>query len=242
VSGQPRTLPRPVAGVPVVPAPHRPRRLLVLAIVLTVLAGAAGWVVGFTGVLGVRAVSVTGLKTLPTGQITDAAGLRQGEPLARVDVAAVADRVGRLPGVARVAVTRSWPSTVRIAVTERFGVAVVTVAGRPWLVDATGVRFQQLSAVPAGLPRLAVRDAGPGDPATAAALAALTALTPPVRAALRVVTAQTPDSVTLTLSGGRTVLWGGAADSPAKATVLAALLGRSGTVYDVSTPSVVTVR
>jgi cell division protein FtsQ len=48
--------------------------------------------------------------------------------------------------------------------------------------------------------------------------------------------------VTLTLRDGRTVLWGGADESAAKARVLTALLGRSGTVYDVSTPSVVTVR
>ncbi|MEN3361288.1 MAG: cell division protein FtsQ [Mycobacteriales bacterium] len=222
--------------------PRTPRRLLVLAVALTLLAGAAGWIVGFTGVFGVRTVTVTGLRTLPAGQITTAAGIRQGQPLARLDVAAVADRVGGIPGVARVAVTRSWPSTVRIAVTERRGVAAVTVAGRLWLVDGTGVRFQRLTAVPAGMPRLAVRDAGPDDPATAAALAAVAALTPQVRAAVRVVTARTPDSVTLALTGGRTVAWGGAAESPAKARVLAALLSRPGTMYDVSTPSVVTVR
>jgi cell division protein FtsQ len=231
-----------VAGRPVVPRPRRPRRLLALAIALTLLAGAAGWVVGFTGVFGVRTVVVTGLRTLPAGQITTAAGIRQGQPLARLDIAAVAGRVRGIPGVARVEVTRSWPSTVRITVTERRGVAAVTVAGQLWLIDGTGVRFQQLTAVPAGLPRLAVREAGPDDPATAAALAALAALTPPVRTAVRVVTAQTPDSVTLALTAGRTVLWGGAAESPAKARVLAALLGRPGTVYDVSTPSVVTVR
>jgi cell division protein FtsQ len=38
------------------------------------------------------------------------------------------------------------------------------------------------------------------------------------------------------------VLWGGAEDSAAKASALAALLSRPGTHYDVSTPSVVTVR
>jgi cell division protein FtsQ len=206
------------------------------------LAGAVAYVVGGTSVLGVRTVTVTGLHTLPAAQITDAAAVRQGEPLARVDVAAVADRIRAIPGVARVAVTRAWPSTLRIAVTERRGVAVVAVAGRPWLVDGTGVRFQQLAVVPPGTARLAVRDAGPGDPATTAALAALAALGPTVRAQLVVITAQTPDSVTLTLTGNRTVLWGGADESPAKAKVLAALLGQSGTVYDVSTPSVVTVR
>jgi cell division protein FtsQ len=219
-----------------------PRRLVVALLALVLLAGAAGWVVGYTSVLGVRTVAVTGLRTLPAGQVRAAAAVPAGQPLARVDTAAVADRVRAIPGVARVAVTRSWPSTLRIAVTERRGVAVATVAGSPWLVDATGVRFQQLPAAPAGLPRLAVRDVDPADPATVAALAALAALGPAVRAQLLLVAAQTPDSVTLTLRGGRRVLWGGAADSAAKAQVLAALLTRPGSVYDVSTPSVVTVR
>lgn len=244
MSGQPRTVARPAARP--VPAAdvqaRRPRRLVVVAVLLVLLAGAAAYVVGGTGVLGVRTVTVTGLRTLPASQVTDAAAVRQGAPLARVDVAAVAARIRAIPGVARVAVTRSWPSTLRIAVTERRGVAVVSVAGKPWLVDGSGVRFQQLTAVPPGMARLAVRDAEPDDPATTAALAALAAVGPTVRAQLVSVTAQTPDSVTLTLTGNRTVRWGGADESPAKARVLAALLGRSGTVYDVSTPSVVTVR
>jgi cell division protein FtsQ len=213
-----------------------------LGILLLVLAGAVAYVIGGTSLLGVRTVTVTGLRSLSQDQITGAAGVRAGEPLARVDVAAIEGRIGAIPGVARVAVTRSWPSTLRIAVTERTGVAVVTVAGKPWLVDATGVRFQQLASVPRGTPLVMVRDAGPTDQATRAALAALSALGPTVRAQLVSVTAQTPDSVTLALIRGRTVLWGDGSDSPAKAKVLAALLGQSGTVYDVSTPSVVTVR
>ena len=56
------------------------------------------------------------------------------------------------------------------------------------------------------------------------------------------VRAPTPESVTLTLSRGRTVLWGGAEQPAAKAAALTALLRRPGTHYDVSTPSVVTVR
>jgi cell division protein FtsQ len=235
-------MPRLPSAATTAAAPRRPRRLVVVALGLVLVAGAAGWVVGFTGVLGVRTVAVTGLQALPVEQVRAAAAVRPGEPLARVDTAAIADRVRTIPGVARAAVTRSWPATVRIAVTERRGVAVVAVAGTPWLVDGTGVRFQQLPAAPPGLPRLAVRDVSAADPATAAALAALAALGPAVRAQLLVVAAQTPDSVTLALRGGRTVLWGGAAESAAKAQVLVALLARPGTVYDVSTPSVVTVR
>lgn len=218
------------------------RRVLGIAAAAVLLAVLLGWLVGVSSLLGVRSVTVTGLRTLPAADVLAAAAVPTGQPLARVDTTAVAARVRAIPGVARVAVTRAWPRTLRIAVTERHGVAVTSVSGVLWLVDRTGVRFQRLDRAPPGLPRLAVRDVAPDDPTTTAALSAIVAIGPPVRAQLLVVTADTPDSVRLALTGGRSVTWGDGSDGAAKARVLAALLTRHGTVYDVSTPSVVTVR
>jgi len=210
--------------------------------VLVVLLGAGGWVVGWTGLLAVRTVTVTGVLALPAAEVLAAAAVPRGEPLARVDTGAVAGRVGAIPGVARVAVSRAWPSTLRIAVTERRGVAVVALQGAPWLVDSGGVVFQRLAAAPAGLPRLDVPGAGRDNPASRAALSALTALSPAVRAQVRAVVATTPEAVRLQLSGARTVIWGDSDEAGAKAEALQALLGRPGRTYDVSTPAVVTVR
>jgi cell division protein FtsQ len=63
------------------------------------------------------------------------------------------------------------------------------------------------------------------------------------------VTANTPDDVTLTLTDGRTVLWGSAAQTPRKAEVLSALLARidagdldEAETLDVSTPDAVVLR
>ncbi|HYT09267.1 MAG TPA: FtsQ-type POTRA domain-containing protein [Mycobacteriales bacterium] len=218
------------------------RRVLVLAAVVLLVLATAVWVVGFTGVLGVRTVAVGGARALPAESVRQAAAVPEGEPLARVDTDAVAERVRRIPGVARVAVARSWPSTLKITVTERRGVAVVARGGAAWLVDGEGVVFQRLAGRPKGLPRLDVPCTAPDEPPCGAALSALTALPPPVAAQVLAVTAPTPDSVTLSLTGGRTVLWGGADEPAAKAQVLAALLRRPGQRYDVSTPTVVTVR
>ena len=55
------------------------------------------------------------------------------------------------------------------------------------------------------------------------------------------VTADTPGDVRLTLSDGRVVKWGNAQDNARKAAVLAALLTRPGTTYDVATPDFPTV-
>jgi cell division protein FtsQ len=234
--------PRPAAA-PAEPADggRRGKVLLGLAAAVVVLA-AAVWVVGFTSVLGVRTVAVSGVRALSADEVRSVAAVPAGQPLARLDTAAVAERVRSLAGVARVAVSRSWPGTVRITVTERHGVAVVRRDGAGWLIDGGGVVFQRLPAGRRTLPLLEVPAAGPDDPATRAALSALTALPPEVAAQVTAARAPTPESVTLTLSRGRTVLWGGAGQAPAKAAVLTALLRRPGTHYDVSTPSVVTVR
>ncbi len=43
------------------------------------------------------------------------------------------------------------------------------------------------------------------------------------------------------LTGGREIVWGDATENATKARVATSLLGRSGTVIDVSAPDVVTV-
>jgi cell division protein FtsQ len=237
----------PTRVAPPRPAPAGPARssrrgrLLGIAAAVVVVAAAGAYVVGFTGVLGVRQVTVTGVRSLSADQVRAAAGVPDRQPLARVDTAAVAEHVRALPGVQRVAVARSWPSTLRITITERRGVAVVKAAGGYWLVDPEGVVFQRVAARPK-LPVLQLTGVRPGNPAATAALAAVTALPPRLLAAVATVRAPTPEQVTLTLAGGRTVFWGGGEDSAAKAAVLGALLSRPGRHYDVSTPSVVTVR
>jgi cell division protein FtsQ len=243
VSSATRAAPRPAGRA--APPPRRSRRgtLLVILTGAVVVLAAAVWVVGFTGVLGVRTVTVTGVgRVLTADQVRAAAAVPDGQPLARLDTGAVADRVRSLAGVARVAVSRSWPGTVRITVTERRGVAVVRRDGVGWFVDGSGVVFQRHPAGRRTLPLLSVPAASPDDPSTRAALTALTALPAEVAKQVTEVRAPTPESVTLTLTRGRTVLWGGAEQPAAKAAVLTALLRRPGTRYDISTPSVVTVR
>jgi len=219
------------------PARGRPAAALVV-----VLLGVAVWVVGFTGVLGVERITVTGLRALSAEQVRAAAAVPDRQPLARVDLGAVEQRVRGLAGVERVAVARSWPGTLRITVTERQGVAVVERGGGVFLVDPGGYVFQRVATRPRGVPRLTIDGVGPDDPATRSALAALTALPARVVAQIAKIAAPSPESVTLFLSGGRTVLWGGGADSAAKAAALTALLRKPAGVYDVSTPSVVTTR
>ncbi|GAC1440396.1 MAG: FtsQ-type POTRA domain-containing protein [Mycobacteriales bacterium] len=201
-----------------------------------------GWLVLASPLLSVRNVAVSGTSRLTAAQVRSAADVVRGTPLARVDAAAVVRRIEALPAVADVYVTRSWPSTLRLRVVERVPLAGVVTSAGVTLVDATGTPFASQPALPAGVVRLQLARLGSDDATTRAALAVLSELPPPMRARVRIVRAVSPASVTLVLSDGRRILWGGVGDATLKAQAAEALLRLPGTFFDVSRPGVVTRR
>jgi len=213
---------------------------LVGTLALVVLA-ASSWVVWFTSVLGVRHIEVAGSQIVGADQIRAVAAVVDGTPLARVDTDAVGRRILSLPSVADVAVSRSWPNTLTIEVTERVPLAVVAVGRRFVVIDADGVVFNTVTARPAGVIVLRVASPGPDDPATRAALAVLAALTPTLRGQVTALVAESSTRIRLELTGGRIVLWGSTEQSETKAKVATSLLPRPGRTIDVSAPEVATV-
>ena len=109
---------------------------LVLALVaLLVVALAASQ----SPLLDVDRVLVSGTGHTPEAAVRREARVDIGDSLVSVDPGAVADRVEALPWVAEASVTRAWPSTVRIRVTEREATALVQVTeDRAALVDDEG--------------------------------------------------------------------------------------------------------
>jgi cell division protein FtsQ len=215
------------------------RRWVAVAAVL----GLVGVVVTalWTPVLGVRSVDVAGVRGLTVAQVERAADVRDGTPMLRLDTVGIISRVARLPRVAWVDVSREWPSTVRITVTERDPVGVLREADGVHLVDSTGLDYATVAAAPAGLPNIQLPAAAPTDPRTQAIVRVMGALPPQLRAQVVAISAATPGSVQLALANGKTVRWGNADDSARKAAVLAALMTRPGKVYDVSSPDLPTV-
>ena len=163
------------------------------------------------------------------------------EPLARVDLAAIRDRIEALAPVASVDVSRQWPDQVLIRVQERKAVAVVDIDGSLRGMDASGVVFRDFARRPARLPLVKV-PGGTRDEALAEGAAVVGAL--PFRLARKVdyVEVRSVDEISLHLRDGRLVMWGSAGRSDDKAEVLDALLERPGQVYDVSVPGQPTAR
>ena len=218
----------------------RARRRTRLTITLSVLAllvllGVAGWLLLGTSVFGVRDVQVTGTSRLDPAEVRSVAAVQAGAPLATLDTAAVVDRLAKLPVVRAVEVQRRWPHTVAIVVHERTPAAVQQRGPAFVLVDRTGVVFDEVAKRPRGLP-LVSAPVDAGAPALKAALDVLDALPAAVSGQVRQVRAAGPEDVQVQLSRGRTVEWGSTERGARKAAVLAVLLTRKASVYDVSAP------
>lgn len=224
------------------PPPRRWPVVLALSLVLALLLG-AGAVVWYSPVLGLRTVVVNGSGADDlTPQVRRAVDLPDGTPLIRIDLAAVHDRVAAVGPVASVAVQRQWPHTLVVTVTERLPLAVTQANGHWWLLDATGKPYQQVPQPPPALMPIQLATPGAGDRATVAALGVLGSLTPQIRRQVTHIVAPTAYHISLKLTRGRTVVWGSNSEAATKLKVLPALLKRPGTVYDVTDPTLATVR
>lgn len=225
--------------------PLPPRRwpvALAFGLVLALLLGAAG-VVWYSPLLGLRTVVVNGSGADDLApQVRSAVGLPQGTPLIRIDLAEVRDRVAAVGPVASASVQRQWPHTLVVTVTERLPLAVTQANGHWWLLDATGKPYQQVNSPPAGLMPIQLATPGEGDRATEAALGVLGSLPAPIRGQVRHIVAPNAYNISLALTRGRTVVWGANSDNATKSLVLPALLKRPGKTYDVTDPTMATVR
>lgn len=221
----------------------RARRILLarrIALTFVTLALAAGgvWVAFFSPVFAFSSSAVVVLGedgTLVTADsVRSSIASFEGVPLTRLNTQAVARAVESNVAVRSASVSRRWPTSLRVSVTMRTGMAVEAASGGYWLVDDQGIAFQQVPS--AGEYPLATL---PEDRATGAAdiASVLGALDEATRAQVSAVTS-TGTQVNFTLRGGQTVKWGTRGDAPQKARVLATLLANvQASTYDVSSPN-----
>jgi cell division protein FtsQ len=220
------------------PPAHRLGGWLIAAL-LVLLVVLCAWIIGFSRVLGVGTVKVSGQHYLTASEIRSAAAIRPGTPLVRLDTATVRARVLRLPDVKGVTVVTHYPSTVTITVVERVAVGHRAMGGGDWLVDADGVAFRQLTSTPKGIPSLTETGNSSLDDNLAAVAGSLSRS---VAKKVANITATSAESITLTMTDGRSVLWGGTDREKDKAALLPALLTQPGSYFDISDPDTVISR
>ncbi len=227
----------------------RRRRRILMAVALTTAVAVAVLAIGHSRLVSARHVSVRGAVHTPAEQIVRVAGLAGGPPMLDVSSAAADARLRRLAWVATAVVTRHWPDSVRVVITERRPVAIVARTGGLALVDATG-RVLSWHVSGMVLPVL-TSSATPGRPGTVLSASAGPGLAaarhvPPVLAGRIVAVHVGPGrTVTLDLGAGVVVVLGRAVDLTAKFEALASLLAGAPpagpATIDVTVPSELTV-
>ncbi|MGH1562687.1 cell division protein FtsQ/DivIB [Mumia sp. DW29H23] len=221
---------------------RRLRPYLVAAAVLAVV-GVGTWVVLETPVLGAHTVDVRGTSTVPSAVVRASAEVEEGQPLARVDLDAIRERVEEIPQLATVDVRRQWPRTVVVEVVERTPVARLAGGEDVRLIDPDGVVYPPSGKAPSRLPQVVLTaGSGPRGEALKEAAEAVRAMDRTLARRVREVHVSSRDGITLDLRDGAEVAWGSADHAELKAEVLTALLRQKASAYDVSAPERPTIR
>jgi cell division protein FtsQ len=207
---------------------RRSRRRMALAIIVMMLVlallGGSLWTMYFSTVLVTERVNVVGTFELTAAQVSLAAQVPLGVPLARQDLEAIAQRTSTLPAIETASVIRDWPSTITLAIVERRPVLGVQQPEGYVLVDKSGVAYQTQQVLP---PKVVLAVVNPGDRSLLTEMATVAAALPnKLRSSVDRMTASNRDSIALVLDSGHTVSWGNSSDSELKAQIVIALLKR----------------
>ncbi len=208
------------------------RRQIALVVGGALLVLGIGYVALFSPVFALdpARASVSGAGTVvAVDQVTAVVARHAGTPLPRLDVSRLRAEVLQVPGVRDATVSRSWPRGLTITLVSREPVAAVPEMEAPdgvpapgfALLDQDGVQVGRAQAAPTGLPVVSVPVAEPRT--LQAVLSVLRQMPAALAAQVGTVSAQTQDTITMTLRDGVTVQWGSADETALKAAVLAAL-------------------
>lgn len=213
-----------------------------LAVVLGLLAGGV-WLVEFSPVLVTRTVKVEGVPVADVAGIVGRAAVPMGTPLAKVDTRAISARVLQIRALAKVTVSRQYPSTILISASLRVPVlAVKNPQGKVQVVDSQGIAYATVKAAPKGVPLIDTVENPPSLESLRTAMALLQTLTPKQRRQVTKVTVVGPNMVTFKL-GTVTVVWGGASEPGLKVKVMTALMTQKNVkTIDVSAPRTPVIR
>ncbi|WP_245851083.1 cell division protein FtsQ/DivIB [Brachybacterium vulturis] len=222
---------------------RRRRRAIVIGIAITAALVVAALVTAiFLPALQVHEVEVEGTGYVEDADIRAAMGPGADGSVLLLPSGEIAEQVGAVPGVASVDVERVWPDGVRVSITEAAPIALLTeLDGTSVVVGEDGQELPAAAGEGQSLVPLTVTSGSTDPEGAAAAMSEVLAEMPAsLRGAIREVSASSTSDVTFELAleggGAKTVVWGDARDAELKAEVVQALLGRPGSVIDVSSP------
>lgn len=221
------------------PDPKRRRRLLAWAAGGLATLAVAAAIAPFTPLMPVRTIDVAGNKAVDTATVEELTGIAPDTPMGRVDLSAAAHSVAGNPWVKSVTVSRSWPSTIAVTMTEHTAVAYIAESDGTHLIDSEGKDF--LVADP---PAEAIELVGSGAADEAGrqrGVAIAASISERARGQIAEIDAGSND-VVLHTTDGRTVHWGAPEDNANKALALETVLQMEGHEFNIANPQLVTSR
>ena len=218
----------------------RRRRLTWIVSGLSVLF-VVGFVTGavYSPLLSLKTIQVEGASRVSSASVRASVDGQLGRPLALVDFDAITRSISTFPLIRSFVTETVPPDTLIIRIAERVPIATLATSSGFSVVDPAGIVIDSGGERQPGLPLIELGAATRDSPAFTASVGVLLALPSNLLKRIDTVTAQTPDDVTLTLTGGQSVVWGSVEQSALKAKVLAAVItvGGATTKYDVSAPN-----
>ena len=185
-------------------------------------------------------IEVTGRQNIDEKVIVGAVKDQLGTPLALINYDAIAAKLGTVVQVQSYSTELRPPHTLVLRVVERTPIGAIKSAKGWDIVDAAGVVMQSTTKAPTSVPKLVVD--GVDSPGFLAAVKALLALPPELRADVAAISAATRDTVQFVLRGvSHEIRWGSDEQATLKAAVLdraLAIAAKNGGQYviDVSAP------
>jgi cell division protein FtsQ len=178
----------------------------------------------FSPILALRTISVQGTSAIPASQVTQALSGQLGTPLALLDNGKIRRELSGITLIRSYVTEVVPPNTLVVRIVERKAIGAVRVGSAYEQVDPAGVVLAK-SATPGGLPVIDIGKSGLSSAGFAAATKVLLAMPASVLSQVGSISATTLDNVNFTLrEGNHVVIWGSAAQSDFKATVLATML------------------
>lgn len=217
----------------------RIRSIVAVATAVLLIAG-AGYVLLASPWLALRAgaIEVAGTNEIATTEeVLAVVTPAQGQPLLRVDTAALREQLLEIAGVRDATVERAFPHGLVVTIEPRVPVATVAQDGGFVLLDSDGVALVTTDAPAEGVPVVEV-PLGTEDTAAAldAVLTVMAALPAGILQQVASASATTAHEVEFVLDSGARVVWGSAEENDLKSAALEILLPVDAEVYDVSAP------
>lgn len=215
--------------------------LVTLGVVaLVAIAVAVAWLVP---VFKVNSIEFTGAVRTDTEVAEEVSGIGSGDNLLRIDVAGAAQAIADLPWVKSVTVNRNPPSSVEIILTEREAVVFVSRADGDHIIDSDGLPII-IGEPPFGTVEVTGTSEDDPDvlPAVIDIVTTLGDYDPALKDAVASIDAPDQFDVMLRLTDGREIYWGSSEDNYAKAVAMSTVINRGGQQWNISSPSMVTVR